>query len=321
MSLLDSYNQCVASRPIGANTASSSTTLNVPPLPSSHEAQQTNGTTKTEDVTPGSKPDLIDLTERQRPGGESTITMTAALNLPRKDISRYSEYGLRVVRKLNKDGKSIGTDLFISSPHVQAALRETLSSYAFINLAADPIVIPKPYAPLFHYRKELRDYTEHAERSDDEKQHLKVLFDQFYEPYLGETERIYLDDIPKGRVRFEYLWTLFRAEDDVLHHTEHYRELQRVMGCETTAVGESEVFAIYTWRWGYNAGKFGPCSETLIIPKFTSTREIHQLSSFPLKLLHQNEQDRIFESFIKRGRRWKEFTKPTHQAYDGEHSC
>jgi hypothetical protein len=265
----------------------------------------------------GSLPDLIDLTERERVGGEPIITQTSHLKRPRVDGGRFPEYGLQIVRRLDKEGQTIRTELVIYSPHICKALREILSAYAFYNLAADPIVIAKPYAPLFHYRKEVKSYAESSERSHEEREHLYALLDKFYEPYLRETQLIFDEEIPKGRVRFAYLWTLFRAEDEVLHHTEHFRELHRVMHCEQRVIQDEEVFCIYTWRWGYQNGKFGPCAETLMIQKFSSTREIQQLLCFPIKLLEPTEQDPIYKALIQRGMKWGTLMKPTHRDYHG----
>ena len=198
----------------------------------------------------GSKADLIDLTAKERPGGEHPmIVQTSQFKKPRTtDVGRFDEYALRFLRKLNKDGDDMGTDLVIDSPLIQKALRSIMSSYAFLNLAADPIVIPKPFAPLFHYRKELLEYTSSAERTDIEKEHMRVLMNAFFEPCMADTQRIFTEEVPKGRVRFEYLWTLFRAEDDVIIHNEHFREIHRVMHCEERLTDDGEVFTIYTWR-------------------------------------------------------------------------
>jgi hypothetical protein len=319
MTLLNDYNLTFASPPIVSKHPIylPSPTLSAPQPPQNALEDQTGVTNSSDSISPGSRADLIDLTERQKVGGEPTITQTGPWKRPRTDVGRYSEYALRVLRKLNKDGDPIRTELIISSPHIQKALRDIMSTYAFYNLEADPIVICKPYAPLFHYRKELKIYADDDKRSNEERVHMHALMEQFYGPYLGETERIFAEEIPKGRVRFEYLWTLFRAEDDILHHTEHFRELHRVMHCEHRTTGDGEIFCIYTWRWGYNAGKFGPCSETIIMPKFSSTREIDQLLCFPVKLLEQEEQNLIFNTLIQRGKKWKELIKPSHQTYDG----
>lgn len=328
MSLLASYEALAppatsATRvPVSGLATSTSANSSAPPDPL-HASQPllqstTASVTNNEESGTGLHCALIDLTQKERSGGESVITQTSHFKRPRIHDDRFSSYALQVLRRLNQHGQSLRTELVVHSPHLQKALREILSSYAFYNLAADPIVIAKPYAPIFHYRKELMAYAEAKERSDEERAHLKVLDEEFYKPYLGEVERIFTEEIPKGRVRFEYLWTLFRAEDDIVHHTEHFREVHRVMHCEEVVRGDDEYFHLYTWRWGYNAGKFGPCSETIVIPKFSSTREISQLLCFPIKLLAGSEQDAIYGQLIERGRKWMKLMKSAFRSYDGK---
>ena len=266
----------------------------------------------------GSRPELIDLTSKERPGGEHpSITPTDQFKRPRTDVGRFNDYALRYVRKLNKDGDHILTELVIGSPFIQQALRSILSSYSFLNLAADPIVIPKPFAPLFHYREELEEYTRSAERTDVEATHMRALMNEFFKLYMEDTRRIFTEEVPKGRVRFEYLWTLFRAEDDIIVHNEYFREMHRVVHCEVTITNAGRKFNIYTWRWGYNAGKFGPCAETIIIHEFASTRRIQQLSCFPVKLLLPEEQAKLNQDLIDRGRQWRQLISPKQRLYNG----
>lgn len=87
--------------------------------------------------------------------------------------------------------------------------------------------------------------------------------------------------------------------------------------CEFLTEAGDQVFCLYTWRWGYNAGKFGPCSETIVIPKYSSTRRIEQLPCFPLKCLDPAKQEKIYQELVARGKKWKELTRPSHREYNG----
>ena len=258
---------------------------------------------------------LIDLAAKVQPGGEVKTFATGHFKRSQANIGRFAEYAVRVLRTVNKDGDQIRTELLVGSPHIQKALREILPSYAYLNLAADPIVIAKPYDSIFHYREELQAYATSKDRSDDEKAHMGILVEDFMSDYLGETLRTFTEEVPKGRVQFQYLWTLFQGEDEIIHHSECFRELHRVVDCEYATMGDTRVFHIYTWRWGYNAGKFGPCSETITIPSFTSTRQIQQLDCFPLRLLDLKDQKELYQDLIERGRKWKELIRPAHRSY------
>ena len=281
---------------------------------------------QSEDLTPRDESnactriEFVDITEKERPGGEHPIvTLTSSINRAKEDNGRYSEYALRLIRKVDKDGDATSTELEIRSPILRQILRTILASYSFLNLAADPIVIKKPYDALFHFRHEIREYYEAPERTDEEKQHLKVLLDPFIKLHISPTEKIYQEDIPKGRIRFSLLWTLFRAEDDVIYQTEYFSQIYRVVHCEEKMDKDTDepYFLMHVWRWGYNAGKFGPAAETLRIPYFSSTRSITQLVLFPMKYLSQQDREKLYRRIVQRGHNWRRLIKPAHRQYDG----
>lgn len=114
--------------------------------------------------------DLEDITEKQRLGGEQPITtITSAFNRVREDSGRFNNHALLVTRKVNKNRDTIDIELAVQSSVIQNTLRLILRSYAYLNLAADPIVLKKPYDALFHYRNEIFGYAEAPERTDEEK--------------------------------------------------------------------------------------------------------------------------------------------------------
>jgi hypothetical protein len=186
-----------------------------------------------------------------------------------------------------------------------------------LNLQADPIVIEKPYAPLFHCHKALLKYAESPDRTEDEKKHLDLLTKEFYDSYLQKSVQQYEAGIENGKVRFSHLWMLFEAGDDILVTTPQFQEINRVMDCVMETVNDVTCFKIFTWRWGYNAGKFGPCAETLSIPKFAQTRSIDQLPYYPLKMLKKAQRDSIEKKLTARGHKWRQLIKPSYKEYKG----
>lgn len=271
----------------------------------------------------GHVPELIDLTEEPRPGGEHPVlTITSHFNRPRERIhDRHSEIALHVVRKLNKDGDTISVHLAVYSPHIQQALRSELTDYDFLNLAADPIIIPKPFAPLFHRKKQLREYTNNLAEGSEERTHMDVLMGQFYNEYMKKAETIFANEVQAGKkVRFEYLWTLFPGEAEVLVEHPHYQEVQRVVHCQQFD-GETPSCTIHTWRWGYNAGKFGPCKEAINIADFSGTKHVSRLPCYPLEFMADKEREELRSRLINRGRKWKELIGPRHQEYNGAKDC
>jgi hypothetical protein len=165
--------------------------------------------------------DCLDITEKQKGYGEQPIiTQTSSLHTAKEDRGRYSEYAMFIRRKIDKEGDAISTEVEIRSPIIRKALQGILATYAFLNLAAVPIVLPKPYAALFHYREEIRSFATAPERSDEEKRRLKVLTD-FLIKNIGIAERNYQQMNLKGMITFDLLWTLFRAEDDIVWQTDY----------------------------------------------------------------------------------------------------
>ena len=265
----------------------------------------------------GHRSELIDLTETERPGGEHpSITQTSHFKRPRTGDGRYDSYGLRLIRKEDKEGRNIGNELLIASPFLQKLLRSMLTDYAFLNLEADPIVIPKPYAPLFHHRQELQACRDLLDEDSEEWKHLTALTDGFLKVYTAESEKVFQGEIQNGKVQYSYLWTLFRGEDDVLVDHHHFQQIQRIVHYEYKE-GDHPAFELHTWRWGYSAGKFGPCVEKIRIPKYSAARSIHQLPCYPLRRLDQASQDEIRRQMIGRGKKWRDLIGPAHRQYHG----
>jgi hypothetical protein len=266
----------------------------------------------------GTDPSIVDLTATAGSGREeAAVVPTSTYKRPRTDNGQWKEKALRVIRRIDKDGNDAGTNLEISSLPIQGALIEILSNYTFLNLQARPIVIASPFAPLFHCQEALLKYAKAPERTPTETKHLNVLTTDFYDGYLRKPVKQYEAGIKNGMVIFSHLWMLFEAGDDILVQTPQYTEISRVVDCVEEFGEDGLGFTIYTWRWGYNAGKFGPCAETLRIPTYTQARAIDQLPYYPLKILAKPDQDAIKKKKIERGHAWRHLIKPSYKEYEG----
>jgi len=278
--------------------------------------RQTGGTALTDDSTgAGTDPSIVDLTATAGSGREEpAVVLTSTYKRPRTDNGQWKEKALRVIRRIDKEGNDAGVKLEISSPSIQKALIKELSNYTFLNLQAKPIVIAKPFAPLFHCQDALLEYAKAPERTPEEVEHLNLLTKTFYDAYMRKPMEHYKQGITNGMVIFSHLWMLFPDGDDILVQTPQYGEIRRVVECVEELDGG---FMIYTWRWGYNAGKFGPCLETLKIPAYTGGRAIDQLPYYPLKMLTKLDQDAIRQKMISRGHRWRHMIQPSYKEYKG----
>jgi hypothetical protein len=264
--------------------------------------------------------ELVDITEKDKGyGDQPSVYLTSKLHQAKENRGKYDGFALLLRRKVDKEGDAISTALEVQSPIIRHALQVVLSSNAYLNLAASPIIIKKPYDALFHYRKELREYASAAVRTKEEKEHLSVLI-EFMKLNLDAIERLYEQMVPKGMVTFDLLWTLFRSEDDLLLQTENYQECYRTIYSETRFINEQKFLEIEAWRWGYNGSKFGPSIEKLLIPAFSASRRITQLPVFPLNSIvipDQEKQSQLRSRLIERGRKWRGLVGICHREYNG----
>lgn len=150
---------------------------------------------------------LIDITEIQRDGPYPLLFLTSAYSFrtikePKNVDSKNSDFALLLRRRLDKDKDLLEIILEIRSSIIRAALREILKQCSYLNLAACPIKIPKPYHALFHYRKEIFAWAESPDRTEEERKHISVLIDfiRVHRPLELVQQKEYHDS--KGHVTF-----------------------------------------------------------------------------------------------------------------------
>jgi hypothetical protein len=264
----------------------------------------------------GSKAAFIDVTERQRSHGDPIITPTSLVAEGRERDKPFTKYALLLRRKIDATGEQIGTQLEIRSEIIQEALQQLLKSCSYLNLVTTPIIVRAPYAVLFQFRHEIRDYAASRERKVEEKAHLKELV-QFMNVNLEKLEKEYNEYAPSGLTTFSLLWTLFRPETLIVHQTDHYKECFRVRDCNVTIVNGINSFAITAWSWGYNGISFGPTRSTIHIPEFQGVRRVTELAIFPFDALASPEKE-LARQLIARGRIWRHSVDLCHRQYCGE---
>jgi hypothetical protein len=98
-------------------------------------------------------------------------------SLPACNTHDIEGYALVLRRLIDHKGNQISTCLEVRSQFIRKGLKKVLSGSASVNIDSVPIVIPKPYAPLFHFRKELHDYASDGSRSKEEKDHMHILIE------------------------------------------------------------------------------------------------------------------------------------------------
>lgn len=270
---------------------------------------------------PEMKVDLIDIIETEgRWGDRSTITLTADIHKAKGEKQRYQEYAIILRRLRDADNVPKSTRLEIRSPIIRAGLQEVLGDYSTISMDSDPIILDKPYAPLFHYRKELREYAASEDRTEEEKSHMDVLV-QFMKKYLYEIERTYERLLPSKLTTYNLLWTLFRPEEVVIARRDHFVEAYVVDSCSVTDVGkEGETFMLLNLvgrHWDYNGTRFGPVTAPINIGHFLVTKKIRDLDVYPIAYHEEADGGDLREKLIARGMKWRTILDVTHREYDG----
>lgn len=268
-----------------------------------------------------SKVELVDIIETEgRWGGRSIITLTADIHKARAEKERYQEYALILRRLRDPDGKPQSTRLEIRSALIRAAMQKVLGDYSTINMESNPIVIEKPYAPLFHYRKELRDYAAHKDRTKEEKAHMDTLI-QFMKIYLQNVERASERLLPSELTSHNILWTLFRPEDVVIARRDHFTEAYVVDSCsvlESVEEGQLKTRVSLVCRsWDYNGARFGPVTKNLYFRDFLGNKKIYDLDVYPIKYHREPDGEDVRQKLINRGMKWRSIVDVAHREYDG----
>jgi hypothetical protein len=265
--------------------------------------------------------ELVDITQTDRRGGDSPkITLTQQLHQQRASDNEYEKYALVLRRCFDVQGISTTTRLEIQSPIVRKALHDILQDYPAVNLHANPILIPKPYLALFHFRKEIRQFASSVDRSAKEKTHLTILTD-FMFLNLEEAEAEYPDDLllPEKKVSWQYLWTIFCPEDLVVKDSQYFQECYRVV--DVTEVKKDGVLGwkLTLWHWDTDGTHSGPDLRESVIFYYSGARDIALLDIRPFRFLLPDQQQTVRERCIRRGRQWEQFLRISHKEYIGKH--
>jgi hypothetical protein len=271
------------------------------------------------------KVDLIDIREKEQWGDSPLITLTPSRHQAKSGISaKYEDYVLVLRRKVNPMGERTTTNLEIRSPQIQKAFRSVLGDYPSMNFDSTLIILPKPYAPLFHYRKELRAYAADPMRTEEEKEHLDVLM-KFMERNLSQTEREYGYSQPYEIISYRLLWTLFTPEEVIIAQGDHFDECYIVDSIEyiddVRPGSDNDLtpyFRIHARRWDYNGTRFGMSEEKLKIREFPTPVKIDTLLVYPIRFHRKEDLESLRKRLIARGRKWRTILEKSHRRYNGK---
>jgi hypothetical protein len=259
------------------------------------------------------KVELVDITEKERWGDRSVISLTSSRHQAKAEVERFSEYALVLRRYVDRDGDRVRISLEVRSSIIRVCLKENLQDYPYLNIHSTPIVIYAPYPPLFHYRKQIREYCNSPKRTEDEKTHLSLLV-TFMSNNLHALEKESLRLLPSGMITFELLWTLFPPDGLIIAQRDHYNQCFAVESCKTSP----QFVSITARSWDYNGYRFGPAMKTFDIKQFSGPKAIEALEVHPIEFYSKSSTEELKASLSSRGNRWKEIVDVSHRAYNGE---
>lgn len=273
------------------------------------------------------KVELVDIREQEQWGDTPLVTLTPSRHQAKsRNAARFDDYVLVLRRRFNKMNEKVTTELEVRSAHIQKAFRVVLGDYPSMNFDSTLVTIPKPYAPLFHYRKELREYASDSARTTVEREHLDVLI-KFMDTNLARTERDFGYTEPYHMVSYPLLWTLFRPEEVIIAQGDHFDECFTVDSFEyiKKVIEDDEedtapCFKIHARRWDYNGTRFGISEETFRIREFSTAVKIDTLMVYPIRFHKKEDIASLQNRLIARGKKWRKILKTTHMRYNGQGS-
>ena len=258
------------------------------------------------------KVEFTDVTERTNKFGIVNSTSRTAARLQaqlKTKRDKFQGYALLHRRRVDHEGFQMSAQLEVNSPFMQTALQEICGdTYYDMDTKSTPIVIRQPYKPLFHYRKQIREYASSKDRDEREKNHMQLLID-FMDRNFADMEEEY-DGLLKAKcISGDLIWTLFRPREVVIAQRDHY--------IECFVVVSAPEYVIELRRWDYNGSRFGPSKHYREVSHFTGIRKISALEVYPIEFYDDFDGASIRDKLIARGRKWRQMVDVSHQAYNG----
>lgn len=235
---------------------------------------------------------------------------------------------------INAKGENDGTKLDIQCKHMQNAIRSIFGKYPLEEIAADPIVLRKPYYTLFHCRQEIRDMVGKQSDTEEQKQSLQWLTD-FISKNFSTLEKAQKSLVDKGLIDFKHLPIIFVPGGLIVGQINEGREsvVKRGQAVKTEnpecflfheisdELEDKEIGTKYmeikAFRWGYNGSMFGLVAVKSRISQFQGPRKITELECFPWEYLEENKRNELEPQLIKRGERWCENVEAKKFYYKG----
>ncbi|KAF8244243.1 P-loop containing nucleoside triphosphate hydrolase protein [Wilcoxina mikolae CBS 423.85] len=238
------------------------------------------------------------------------------LDLPQ---DRAHDSALVLTKFYDKEKELEYTELEIRSPHVKAALKETVPEYHELNIQAKSIVLHDQPKCLFHYRLELQEYGKTL-RDTDAVQHLVFALRYMYNTLKSEIYSYYkLFEMASPSIDFLNLWIVIRPGDYIYTkaaETERVLKFRDMTRCKCQVPWcENSRWALTAEHIDYDGTNFGYVTVGLYIRPYDGYKALADLNIVPL-LYHPNK-DSIIKKMVARGKKFISLHGIHHRMYEG----
>jgi hypothetical protein len=241
--------------------------------------------------------------------------LSSGLNSSFEQERRYGEYAMVNRRRINEKGEQAGGDLEIQSKFIRRAISKTFGRYCILT---DPIVIERPYYPLWHFREDLEQFMNQVPHGSEEADHLDVLH-RFMDKHLAPLRKAQKRLVNQGKISFEHLPMIFRPGEIIFSQKSSKKQcylLHTVDEREDNEKGKYLQLNAFAWR--YDGERFGPFLEALKINKFSGPLNIRELDFFPINFVPESGRDTLVGELLERGRKWCQYVNTSHMGYEGK---
>lgn len=277
-------------------------------------------TVKESKKEPAMKCEVQEREARYNLKGVRTMKVVERKEEPASAESNESVHAIVSYKWYDRGGETEVSYLEIYSQYILEALRTVIESYPGNNFDACPVYLYAPYRPLFHYRKELKEYVE-AHENQEAKLHLLLLL-QYFNKELEQsikTHTAQVESTPaEPSLPYRELWMIFPvgvlivsgAGDDM--QVSECTDLEYVEGGLFGGPPQLKVWGKALTHDGTSSGYIQYCYKQ---SQYEGLKEIKKLSVLPLKF--HPRKDQIREKLIARGKKFWSLTGMHYRYYKG----
>jgi hypothetical protein len=223
------------------------------------------------------------------------------------------------------------TTLLVQSPHIRAALREVIKTYPAVNFdTANTITLFGQPRCLFHYRKELEEYT-NALQDGEAKRHMTLCLQYASKAMYKEISQYQtmMQGVEASRsLEYSLLWMVFKPGDLICVRT--FDGELTIARCTEVRLETGKAQSPHSPppppgtvpQWCISGENITCIGRKLTytncdsyIEEYEGVRCINSLRCFPLEYLDNKEQ--MIERYLSRGRIYLSLAGIQHRYYDG----